>query len=450
VVARGPPDVHASPHLPVAGITIESTAHLRRDFLHKRLYCSGQAIQGAGLGDAVTSTSVKAEADAAGPSSAARRTDLDVLRILLCGGIILAHALLIFAEEPRYHLKSEVPSAFASVTYEFFRAATMPLFFALAGWSALPSLRGRSLGRFLQDRTVRLLIPLIAGTILFGSVIKYVELTHGRDLAATGLRLIEPLQAGFFEFFPRNLKHIKQQTWSHLWFLGYQCLISLILLPLLLWLARRTPVAKVPPAYVVYLPALPIAALLVQFNGYWPFLPSLINDGANFCFYALCVLTGALVAAWPGFEHRLRAEAMRMTILLALAFTGVVLCGESTLGRVFVAFTAWSAIGSAFGLAPYFRTAVTPGFVYLRDAAAPVYIVHHAPLLLLGAAVLPLSMPDGLKIVIICLTTTVVSMAAYHWLIRPWPPMRWLMGMAAFQKPRPVISDKVRSAAEAR
>jgi len=393
---------------------------------------------------------VQAKPDAAVPSSApelaTRRTDLDALRILLCGGIILAHALLIFAEEPRYHLKSEVPSAVASVMYEFFRAGTMPLFFALAGWSALPSLRGRSVGRFLQDRTVRLLVPLIVATILFGSVIKYIELTHGRDLMATGLRLVEPLQAGFFDFFPRNLKHVKWITWSHLWFLAYQFLISVVLLPLLLWLAQRKPVAKMPPAFAVYLPALPIAGLLVQFNGYWPFLPSLIHDGANFSFYAFCFVTGAFIAAWPGFELRLRAEATRMTVLLVLAFTGVVLCGESTLGRVFVAFTAWSAIGSAFGLAPHFRTDVTPAFLYLRDAAAPVYIVHHAPLLLIGVAVLPMPVPDGLKIVIICLATTVVSMAAYHWLIRPWPPMRWLMGMAAFRKPRPAASDKMLSA----
>lgn len=382
----------------------------------------------------MSQTNIQAEPDASVLSSARdlsrRRTDLDTLRILLCGGIIIAHALLIFADEPRYHLKSAVASPVASVLYEFFRAGTMPLFFALAGWSALLSLRGRNPNRFIQDRVLRLLVPLIVGTVLFGSIIKYVELTHGRDLAATGIRLVEPLQAGLFEFFPRNLKHMKQITWSHLWFLGYQFLFSLILLPPLLWLARRKPVAEVPPAFVVYLPALPMAALLVQFGGYWPFLPNLIYDGANFSFYVLCFLAGALIAAWPGFELRLRAEAWRMTVLFGLAFAGVVLCGESLPGRVFVAVTAWTAIGSAFGLSPYFSRQMTSGFVYVRDAAAPVYIVHHAPLLLVGAAVLPLPMPDSLKIVIICVTTAVVSLAAYQWLIRPWPPIRWLLGMA--------------------
>jgi hypothetical protein len=59
----------------------------------------------------------------------------------------------------------------------------------------------------------------------------------------------------------------------------------------------------------------------------------------------------------------------------------------------------------------------------------------HVPLLLLGVAVLPLAMPVGVKIVLIWLGATAISLAANHWLIRPWPPIRWLMGMAAWPAP---------------
>ena len=61
----------------------------------------------------------------------------------------------------------------------------------------------------------------------------------------------------------------------------------------------------------------------------------------------------------------------------------------------------------------------------------PVYIVNHVPLLLLGIAVLSLAIPVWLKVVLIWLGAATVSLAAYHWLIRPWPPMRVLMGMTA-------------------
>jgi peptidoglycan/LPS O-acetylase OafA/YrhL len=359
-----------------------------------------------------------------------RRTDLDGLRILICGAIILAHALLIFSAEPRYHIKSDAPSLVASVLYEFMRATTLALFFVLAGWSALTSLRGRGPARFVWERVTRLLPPLVVGTLVLGSIIKYIELRHGRDIGFHGFRLGEALNVGFLDFFPRNLTRVKLLSWSHLWFLAYLFLISLLLLPLLLPLARRVPATFVPAAVTVYLPAFAMAALLVGYNGYWPFLPNLITDGGNFAYFALCFALGAAIAAWPGFEARLRAEAPRFLALMLLAFVGVVLCGESVAGRLYVGLTAWGAIGAGLGFAARIKPASTPIFAYLSEATLPVYIVHHVPLLLLGAAVLPLGLPAWVKIALIWVGATMISLAAYHWLVRPWRPVRRLMGMS--------------------
>jgi glucan biosynthesis protein C len=368
-------------------------------------------------------------------SARVRRTDLDLLRILICGGIILAHAALIYAVEPRYHLKSDVPWLPASIGYEFMRATAMAVFFVLAGWSALVSLRGRGAARFVRERATRLLPPLLFGMVLFGSIIKYIELSHGRDMGLYGLRLVEPLTVGFFDFFPRNLTRMKLYTWSHLWFLGYLFLISLLLLPVLLKLARRVPITAMPTALMVYVPGIVLAGLLVATKGYWPFLPNLINDWANFAYFGVCFLIGAGLAAWPGFELRMRAEAPRLLMLLVAAFTGLVLCGESTLGRMFVGLTAWGAIGAGLGYAARLKPGGGPLFGYLSEATLPVYIIHHAPLLMLAVVIVPLALPVWLKIVLITVSSGAVSLLAYHWLVRPWPPIRWLMGMTAARKP---------------
>lgn len=359
-----------------------------------------------------------------------RRTDLDGLRILICGSIILAHALLIFAAEPRYHLKSDEPWLMASVLYEFMRATTMAVFFVLAGWAALMSLRSRAPARFVQERATRLLLPLVVGMVLFGSVIKYVELSHGRDIGLHGFRLVGALQIPFLDFFPRNLMHLNQISWSHLWFLAYLFLISVALMPLLLALARRKPSFVVPMALAVYLPAPMLAATLVIFDGYWPFLPNLVSDWGNVIYFALCFAIGAGLAAWPGFEERLRSEAPRLLTLMLLAFAGLVLCGESAAGRIFVGLTAWGAIGAGLGYAARINPTASPTFGYLSEATLPVYIVHHAPLLLLGIVVLPLAMPAWSKIMLIWLGATAISLGLYHALIRPWAPVRRLMGMA--------------------
>jgi glucan biosynthesis protein C len=369
-----------------------------------------------------------------------RRTDLDALRILICGAIILAHAFLIFAAEPHYHLKSDAPLFAASVSYEFLHLTTLAVFFVLAGWSALTSLRRRGPVPFLKERVTRLLPPLALGTVLFGSVIKYIELRHGRDMGMHGFHLVEALRVGFFDFFPGNLTKLKLVTWSHLWFLAYLFLISVLGLPLLKLLARRGPINAVPTALAVYLPAVAIAALLVASDGYWPFVPNLIKDWDNFAYFALCFAIGAGIAAWPAFELRLHAEAVRLLALMLLAFAGVIFFGESMLGRVFVGLTAWGAIGAGLGFAARLKPAAGPVFAYLSEATLPVYILHHAPLLLLGTAVLPLAMPAGVKIAMIFAGTSAISLGAYHWLVRPWAPVRLLMGMNLAQPERPAPS----------
>jgi len=152
---------------------------------------------------------------------------------------------------------------------------------------------------------------------------QYVELSHGIDMGLRGLRHIEPLNESFLKFFPHNLTLLRQITWSHLWFLAYLFLYTVFLLPLLVRLARCAPRAVEPAALTVYLPAIPMALLLVATNGYWPFLPNLITDWPNCSFYALCFVIGAGITVWPGLRGTSEQEAPRLFVFMLLAFAGM-------------------------------------------------------------------------------------------------------------------------------
>src|SRR5262249_28886038 len=105
-----------------------------------------------------------------------------------------------------------------SVLAELLRIAIVPLFFVLAGWSAVASLRARGAGRLMRERALRLLVPVCAGTILLCPVIKYIELRHGRHIGLHGLWLVPPLQGGFPDFVPHYFTRMVLLTWSPLWF----------------------------------------------------------------------------------------------------------------------------------------------------------------------------------------------------------------------------------------
>src|SRR5262249_62175804 len=113
----------------------------------------------------------------------------------------------------------------------------MPLFFLLAGWSVVASLRARGRAGFVRERIFKLWIPLVMGCVLLCPPIKYIELASGLDMNATGLRVSDERQDGFhqligsalpvatsfhesfFEFLPTFFTRIERFTWSHLWFL---------------------------------------------------------------------------------------------------------------------------------------------------------------------------------------------------------------------------------------
>jgi len=370
------------------------------------------------------------------PAPPARRTDLDLLRVAAAGGIVLAHALLIFGAEPRYHLKSAAVWAPATVAYEALHIATLAIFFALAGWSAVAALRRRPALAWLRERVARLIVPLAVGILLIGPVIKYVELRQGRDLRIAGFREVTPLELDFLSFLLRYPTRISLLTWSHLWFLAYLFVISLALLPLLLHLARRPLATALPPRLLAYAPAALLGLQLAAMGGYWPFLPNLIGDWGNLTSYALCFALGGAMASAPGFEARLRGEASGLLALGLAGLAGVVLIGESTPGRIAAGLASWGLAGAAFGFAARYAPPPSAALAWLGEATMPVYVIHHIPVLMLGLLLLPLGWPPALTIAVIATAAGAVSLGLWRWALRPYDPLRWLLGLAPAQPSR--------------
>ncbi len=148
----------------------------------------------------------------------------------------------------------------------------MPLFFLLAGWATHASLQRRGRAGYVRERISKLFIPLIAGVILFGPAIKFLELRSGLDLSHTGLRVAPALQESFrvvipsgldiappfnetfLEFLPTFFTSLDRFSWSHLWFVAYLFTFSLVFVPFLPWLApsgsephHGKNVARLPP-----------------------------------------------------------------------------------------------------------------------------------------------------------------------------------------------------------
>src|SRR5215470_13910637 len=134
-----------------------------------------------------------------------RRPDIDWLRVLATYLLFAFHVGKVFDPAPFYHVRNADLSFGLLVFCGFVGLWHMPLFFLLAGWSAVASIASRGPRGFARERMRRLGVPLVAGCVLLAPAIKYLELRSGLDLDYAGLRAAPALQDGFRTVMPGGL-----------------------------------------------------------------------------------------------------------------------------------------------------------------------------------------------------------------------------------------------------
>jgi len=381
-----------------------------------------------------------------------RRPDIDWLRVIAVYLLFLFHVGKVFDPAPFYHIRNADLSFVMLVVCGFISLWHMPLFFLLAGWSAVTSLQARGTRSFVAERVRKLAIPLLAGSALLGPPIKYLELRSGLDLNHAGLWAAAPLQAGFrtvipgglpqanpfdesfLAFLPTFFTHLDRFTWAHLWFLAYLFTLTLLYLPAFGWLLRRRDrLTGLRPA-MVYLPILPLAVIQMTMRSRWPGIYNLYNDWANIAYFSVFLVGGFLLACHPALERLVQSEWKRSLALgsgasaaLLLAVLGVT--ASPAVPLVGSAVAGWCFVVALAGLAHRFCTASGPILHYLSESAFPVYVLHQAAIVLPGYFLVRLPLGIWAKFILLLLVSTSLTLAVYQWLVRPLAVPRFLLGM---------------------
>src|SRR5512139_3353761 len=136
-----------------------------------------------------------------------------------------------------WHVKNPVWYPWVEVWNRFATTWLMPLMFVISGASLLYALgKGGGAGKFLKDKVLRLLVPLVVGIFTHASLQVYLErLTHGQ------------FSGTYFQFLPYYFQGVYGITEGgnlavhgmHLWYLLYLFVFTLLLYPLLRWLRGR-------------------------------------------------------------------------------------------------------------------------------------------------------------------------------------------------------------------
>lgn len=352
-----------------------------------------------------------------------RRYDLDWIRVLAILAVFCYHSLRFFTLED-WHVKNPTTYPLLEDLANYGELWMMPLIFVISGASIFfASLKNKPAGKFIQDKTLRLFIPLGVGIFTHSIVQVYLErLSHG------------DFTGSFWQFLPHYFEGFYRLggnfAWMglHLWYLEVLFVFSLIILPGILLLRSR--MGKRMIHKLTDLLALPCAVYILPFIAVlsWKLLDpdSVLGKdifgwslGAYFTFF----LAGYLLVANKRLGHSIERQRW-------ISLVGVL---ASTL-LYFVTkdheeFLVWFAILACLGFARRHLNAPVPLLGYANQAVLPFYILHQPILVVIGFFVVQWQVPDLLKYVVIAVPSFLLTLGLYELLVSRSNLMRFLFGM---------------------
>ena len=383
---------------------------------------------------------------------------LDWLRVLAILIVFFVHCSKIFD----YHttvVVNTVRSPVLSAFRDFGLLWIMPFFFVLSGAAVVLSKGPDRPGGFIKSRFLRLLIPLIfVGTFIINPLYVYIERLSSGETTS-----------GFFQWYPKyfdgmygfegNFAPLGQGT--HLWYLEFLFIYSLILLPLFVrskkrgtsFLSRLSIHFEKPWAlFLLFLPITAIAATFEMFGlggvrvmggwdpisyllffsyGYLIFsntrIQETIKKYSPIYFTVAIILTALLLDTHFGFILKIpgltRHDLLNDDALLPLN-QSLWVAIQALRGLL-----AWCWIIGLLCLGRRFLNFNYKFLAHANEAVLPFYILHHTAIYIIGFYVIQWSSDIGSKFLILSIASFTIIMATYEILIRRMNLSRFLFGM---------------------
>jgi peptidoglycan/LPS O-acetylase OafA/YrhL len=344
---------------------------------------------------------------------------LDWLRIGAFALLILYHIGMFFVPW-EWHVKTARPLEWLELPMMAVNPWRLALLFVVSGFASRILLaRMRGAGAFVRSRSSRLLIPLLAGMILFVAPQPWVE-----------LRASGAISEGFWAFWTQDyfrfgkLHGLDLPTWNHLWFVAYLWVYTLVLASLAMLPAAVR--ARMQAAFdrtfrgrgLLIWPILLLAAARIILFPVFEETHALVNDVYAHVVYGFTFFFGVGLArsttAWESIKTGWRrALVLGVSGFAVIVVVDMTIPGESGELELFVrrvarTIQAWGLIVGLLGFARVHLNFDGPARRYLTEAIFPYYIAHQTIIVLTGYWLLPLGLDAAAEFAIL-ITATVAG-----------------------------------------
>ena len=223
---------------------------------------------------------------------------VDSMRVYGVLLVLVIHVAEVFNPWDEWHISNAQRSAVVGEVVVLMAPWIMPLMMLLAGVSSWYSLRRRGNGAYLRERTVRVFLPLVVGTLLLVPPQVYLE-----------RRMRGQFAGSFVEFYPHFFDGVYPTgnlSWHHLWFLAHLYGYSILALPLFRYFqhARGSRALRAAarvsggPGGLLWL-ALPLVVERSLLWGLFPERHVLTSDWSNHALLFVAYVYGFVLAGTP-------------------------------------------------------------------------------------------------------------------------------------------------------
>jgi glucans biosynthesis protein C len=364
-----------------------------------------------------------------------RMHDLDWLRVIAIILLIFFHVGMVFISWTWYFMQDVETSPILDEATLFLSHWRMALLFLISGAGTLFALGYRSHTKYVKERFIRLLIPLLFGIFIIIPPQIYFELLDQGWVFSD-----------YFEFsqryFEGGLYPLGDFSWHHLWFIAYLLLYSMLGLPVFMYFRSENgkkllgKLAKIiEPNGRIYLLMIPLMIVQVGLRDKFSGFHNLVDDMANFAYFFLFFLYGFIICSnsilWDSIQRQRRTSLIIAVSSFAVLFFARL--NDFDLGYVFYwiveTVVAWTWVMAIIGYGRQYLNFKNKFLAYANEGIYPLYILHQTVLIIVAYYIIQTGLPIAAKFIIISGVTFVVCIGLYDLIIRRNNATRFLFGM---------------------
>lgn len=372
-----------------------------------------------------------------------RRYDLDWLRVLAFGILILYHAAMFYVADWGWHIKSKTTSETLQYLMLLVNPWRMSLLFLISGAALWFASKKVSPSGLLKLRLLRLLPPLLLGMLVIVPPQMYFQILQAEGIELAYMEFYRLYLDTGTDQFPNHQTPVGLMTWNHLWFIPYliaYTAVFVVLKPALDLAASALARFRV-PLFLLYV--IPVAVLLLYGLFLRPIFPqtyALVGDWYAHALYFTVFGAGYVLAGQLQIVRTLVASrwfclglSLLTYLLLLLLHNGVIFNTHGSradwVASLLIQYlNGWSWLLTVMAWAAACLNRPSRVLNYMNAAILPWYVLHQTFTILLAWYLAPLGMNIGIEALLIVFGTVAACALAYE-LIRRHPLTRFLFGL---------------------